>query len=153
MRADMVVAYVRDLLGRLTGEVPQFDQDGDLPVHFEGATFYVRVVGSNPVVQVFSVAVAGVSPSPELHTALNEINTHLHFARAFHVQGQVLMEHEIWGEDVNPANYAHACRNVAQATDVFGEELAQRFGGSARFEESKTDAYRAQPDNVAGPYL
>lgn len=153
MRRDMVEAYVRDLLGRLTGEVPQFDDDGDLPVHVRGATFYVRVVGGNPVVQVFSVAVADIDASPELHTALNEINTQLQFARAFHVQRQVLMEHEIWGEDVNPANFAHACGNVANATDVFGGPLAEKFGGSTRFEASKTAAYEPDRTNVVGPYL
>lgn len=149
--------YVRDLLERLTGVRPDPDHDGDLPVVFDGAQFFVRVVGPvDPWVQVFSVAVAEVDPTPELMTELNAINCELRFARAFHVGTQVLIETEIWADDVNPANFSHACRNVARATDAFGPSIRETFGGCAVFEESKTDEYAQDKLAVgfaAGPYL
>jgi hypothetical protein len=157
MRPDVAYVYVRDLLERLTGERPNPDQDGDLPVQFEGARFFVRVVGStDPWVQVFSVAVAEVEPTPDLMNRLNEINGDLRFARAFHVAGQVLIETEIWADDVNPANFHHACRNVAGATDLYGTGIREDFGGLTPFEESKTDDYGQGKLTVgftAGPYL
>jgi hypothetical protein len=152
VRSDMVVSYVRDLLETLTGSRPVPDQDGDLPVTFGGAQFYVRVIGDGqPVVQVFSVAVAELAASADLHTALNDMNTQLRFARTFHVADQVLVEHDIWGEDVNPANFRHACRNVAGATDFLGPRLVEQFGGVPRFEQSKTADY--VPEERVGMYL
>ena len=154
MRRDMVVSYVRDLLGSIVGERPEPDQDGDLPVPYLGAQFYVRIVGEDPVVQVFAVAVADVDASPELHAALNAINADLHFARAFHVASQVLVEHEIWGTDVNPANLEHACRHVASGADYYGKLLARDFGGRPVFEEQKQPDYEASSARVGyGQYL
>lgn len=157
MRPDATVAYVRDLLERITGTRPAPDQDGDLPVVWDGAQFYVRVVGSSdPWVQVFSIALADVEPSLELMAHLNDINAQLRFARMFHVQQQVLIETEIWSDDVNPANFHHACRNVAGATDAYSKALHEAFGGRLAFEESKTDQYEPSSMPVgfaAGPYL
>ncbi len=138
MRLDMVHAYVRDLLERLCGARSVPDQDGDYPVTCFGALFYVRVTNpSDPVVQVFSVAVDDIAGSAELYEAINKVNVRLRFARAFHVQGQVLIESEIWACELNPANFEHACRNVAAATDEHGTDLITRFGGIPRFELSK----------------
>ena len=119
MRPDVAFVYVRDLIERMTGARPEPDHDGDLPVHLHGAQFFVRIVGPvNPWVQVFSVAVAELKPTPELMSMLNEINSHIHFARAFHVGSQVIIESEIWADDVTPANFLYACQNVAAATDA-----------------------------------
>ena len=110
MHRDMVVSYTRDLLEQITGERPEPDQDGDLPIEFGGACFYVRVDGpTDPVVQIFSVVLADLEANPELHGALNDINANMRFARAFHVQQQVLIESEIWGSDLNMTNFQHAC--------------------------------------------
>lgn len=151
MRPDVAFVYVRDLIERMTGSRPEPDQDGDLPVHLHGAQFYVRVVGPvNPWVQVFSVAVADLAPTPALMSVLNEINSHIHFARAFHVGSQVIIESEIWADDVTPANFLYACQNVAAATDAFAPRIVSEFGGRALFEESKTEAYE-QGELPLGP--
>ena len=44
MRPDVVYAYVRELLTTMSGERP--DPDGDLPVRYRGAQFFVRITGS-----------------------------------------------------------------------------------------------------------
>ena len=120
MRPDIAFVYVRELLTTITGVRPEQDSDGDLPVRFNGAQFFVRIVGTtNPWVQVFSVAVTGLDPSPELFQELNDINAKMRFARAFFVNGQVPIESEIWADDVNPSNFHHACANIADATDAF----------------------------------
>lgn len=151
MRADVAFVYVRDLIERMTGTRPEPDSDGDLPVHFHGAQFFVRVVGApNPWVQVFSVAVSDIPDSPGLMSRLNEINSYVHFARAFHVRAQVIIEAEIWAEDVAPANFLFACQNIAAATDAFAPTLQKSFGGRMTFEESKTDAYQ-QGELPLGP--
>jgi hypothetical protein len=142
MRPDVAFVYVRDLIERMTGTRPEPDQDGDLPVHFHGALFFVRIVGPvNPWVQVFSVAVADLEPSPELMSLLNNINSRIHFARAFHLNTQVIIEAELWADDVTPENFLYACQNVAGATDAFSPAILKAFGGRPLFEQSKTEAY------------
>lgn len=145
MRPDPTRSYVRDLLETMTGVRPDYDADGDLPVAYEGAQFYVRVQGEDAVVQVFAVVLADVEISPGLLGALNGINAESQFARAFHVADQVLIEHEIWADDVNPANFGYACRAVAAASDRFGRQLHESFGGTPRFENSKTPEYSPPP--------
>lgn len=143
MHRDMVVSYTRDLLQQLTGERPEPDHDGDLPIQYGGASFYVRVEGaSDPVVQVFAVVLADLESSPDLLGALNDINTQLKFARAFYVQNQLLIESEIWGSDLNMSNFHYACKNVAISTDAHGNALLKAFGGTPRFEMSKKQTYR-----------
>jgi len=140
---EMVVSYTRDLLEQLTGHRPEPDQDGDLPIEYGGALFYVRIDGpTDPVVQIFSVVLADLVVHPDLHAALNEINSLLRFARVFQIGGQVLIESEIWGIDLNMTNFEHACRNVAIATDTHGKALLSAFGGTPRFELSKKQTYR-----------
>lgn len=53
----------------------------------------------------------------------------MQFTRAFHVRRQVLVETEIWGWDVNPADVCHACLNVAGATHANARTLQEEFGG------------------------
>ena len=54
LRTDMVRAYVESLLERLIGaQQVSPDGDGDYPVRYQNALYYVRLVGDlNPVVQV-----------------------------------------------------------------------------------------------------
>lgn len=159
MHPDVAFVYVRDLIERMTGEKPEPDADGDLAVRFEGALFFVRIVGPvgyiDPWVQVFSVAVSDIETSPELMVALNEVNRDLRFARAFHVGNQILIEAELWADDITPENFQQACRNVAGATEAFAPDLVKSFGGTLEFHESKTEENApAKPRGaVPGPYL
>jgi len=137
----MVRAYVESLLERLIGaQQVSPDADGDYPVRYQNALYYVRLVGElNPVVQVFSVAVNGVAPTPALFKELNAINSSIKFARIFWVREQVLIESEIVGEGVEPADFDNACRAVATITDHYGPLLVERFGGKTAFADEKTE--------------
>ena len=137
----MVRAYVESMLERLIGaQKVSPDDDGDYPVRYRNALYYVRLVGDvNPVVQVFSVAVSGVTPSAELFEELNSINSAIKFARAFWVREQVLIETELVGEGVQPADFDNVCRAVPRITDHYGPLIAERFGGKTAFADEKTE--------------
>ena len=161
VRADMVRAYVESLLERLIGaQQVSPDDDGDYPVRYRNALYYVRLVGDvDPVVQVFSVAVSGVAPTAALFKELNTINSTIKFARAFWVREQVLVETELVGESVEPADFDNACQAVATITDHYGPRLAEKFGGKTAFADEKTktatETAAAAADEVArtGQYL
>ena len=152
----MVRAYIESLLERLTGNervVP--DDDGDYPVRYRHALYYVRVLGDvDPSVQVFSVALAGVDGSPELYEELNTINSNIRFARAFWVRGQVLVEADLVAEGIDPPDFDNACLAVARITDHYAPLLAERFGGKTAFADEKDDAAAAEPPpGPTGQYL
>jgi hypothetical protein len=152
MRRDVITAYVEKLLAVLT-DAPQVspDRDGDYPVRFGNALYYVRLVGDGEAdVHVFAVAVDGVERSPELFAELNDINCRIRFARVFHVGGQVLVETDIVGDAIDPRGFSNACHVVASATDTIGTELAKKYGGRTAFEDDKEPGYEPPP---TGMYL
>lgn len=150
---EMVRSHVETLIERLTDSPNKatVDDDGDYPLQYRKAKYYVRVAKpQKPVVQVFSVAVADVELSDGLARALNEINCDLSFCRTFWVRGQVLFESEHLGESIGESDFNECVQNVAAASDYFGPRLAEGFGGQLVFEESKEPDY--QPP-LTGLYL
>ena len=91
----MVVSYTRDLLEQLTGARPEPDNDGDLPIEYGGASFYVRIDGpTDPVVQIFSVVLADLEANPDLHGALNDINFEDLIEKMMHSQSDLRIKIE-----------------------------------------------------------
>src|SRR3954466_10844053 len=96
----MVTSHIETLIERVTGvEKATPDEDGDYPVRYKDARYYVRVAGNDerPIVRVFSTVVDVIEPSPDLYEAINDINSRLGFCRCFWVENQVLIETEHLG--------------------------------------------------------
>jgi hypothetical protein len=148
VRAEMVRAYVETLLERLTGnEKVVADKDGDYPVRYKDALYFVRLVGEvDPVVQVFATAVTGIPSTPALLEQLNEINSSIRFARVFWVHEQVLVEADLIGSTVDPEEMDSACRAVATITDHFGPLIAQAHGGKTAFADEKKEPAGSSED-------
>ena len=142
---QMVSAYLESVIEQLTGvdkAVP--DHEGDYAVEVGGARFWARVDGNDPaIVRVYSTVLVGLEPTPELYEALNDINTRMAFLRAFVVHGTVLFEHEHLGTSMDAEEFANSIRTIASASDFFGPQLHQQFGGEQKFQESKTEEYQA----------
>jgi hypothetical protein len=153
--AEMVTSHVETLIERLTGvEKARADHDGDYPIRYRNALYFVRVTQpGRPVVQVFSIAVDDVPLTTALTRDLNEINSKLHFCRTFWVLGQVLIEAEHLGATLSEADFDECAFNVAEATDAFASELARQHGGRLAFDEAKTPEYTPPADEVPGCYL
>ncbi len=144
-KVDMVRAYTESLLKQIvdTDEIMR-DGDGDYPVRYKSALYFVRIdPGSNddPVVQIFAIALAEIEATPELLEQLNVINSRLRFARTFWVQHQVLIESEMIGDDLSLAGFSNACEIVGSAADYFGPRLAEQFGGKTAFADEQDSDY------------
>jgi hypothetical protein len=155
VRADMVRSYVETLLEQLSGsDKIKPDDDGDYPVRFRQALYYVRLVGdTHPVVQIFSVALSGIPTSPELLAVLNELNSDIRFARVFWVREQVLVEADLIGSTLDPEEFNNACRAVATITDGIGPKLAAQFGGKTAFADEKQGEAPPEDRAMTGLYL
>ena len=155
-RADMVHAYAESLLEQvLKTDRVRPDKDGDYPVVYKSAQYYVRIdAGQNddPVVQVFAKVLADVTPRAELFEQLNEINTQLRFARIFWVRDQVLVESEMPGMALSLEGLVNACNTVGGAADYFGPRLAEVFEEKSAFAVEKGPDYE-EPESWPGQYL
>jgi hypothetical protein len=142
LRRDVITAYVEKLLGAQTGsDRVVADGDGDYPVRFGSALYYVRLLGEpDPDVQVFAVALGDVPESPELLAELNEINSRIRFARIFHVRKEVLVETDLVGESVDPLGFRTACEAVGDVADKVGATLVKKYGGRRAVDAASDDA-------------
>jgi hypothetical protein len=119
------------------------DPDGDYVITFGGARFYARLQNeTRTIVQIFSVVAADLPPTSELYVYLNDLNANLENVRAFHILNQVLFEAEIKVEGLNIDSFSFACEYVALASDDFGPELVETFGGKPRWESNKQLNYK-----------
>jgi len=142
MGLDASVEIFENLLGAISDDPMKRDPDGDYVITYGGAKFYARLIGEvRPVLQVFSVIATDLPPIPELYLYLNNLNSNIHFVRAFHFDDQVLIESEINIHELS-ANHFHAiCRYIAEASDAIGAELVQTFGANPRWQLGKKSNY------------
>ena len=151
---QMVSAYLESVIEQLTGiEKAEPDHEGDYSVELGGARYWARVDGTDPaIVRVYSTVLMGLEPTPDLYEALNDINARMAFLRAFMVQGMVIFEHEHLGLSMDVEEFANSISTIASASDFFGPQLHEQFGGVQGFHESKTEEYEA-PDVDHPGYL
>lgn len=164
MRIDQARAYVEDLLEKMLGlERLYRDPDGDYPVRYADAGYYVRIIGiPEPVVQVFSTPVVKVDPTESLFAELNSINTQISFARVFWIAGQVLVETEVLAESLDRQSFENACVCVGELSMKWAPELLERHGGEPGY-SWQPETSKAGPDSSTpgagisrgsvGPYL
>ena len=127
------------------------DPDGDYPIRYRSALYFVRIVPARkPVVQIFSIAVDDVQLTDSLARELNEINARLHFCRAFWIRGQILVEAEYLGGSLTEADFDECALHVAEATDASAKGLAERHGGRLVFETSKEPSYASPAEERIG---
>ena len=158
MRIDQARAYVEDLLERMLGvERLVSDDDGDYPVRYREASYYVRLVQRREaVVQIFSTPVIEVEMTPALLEDLNTIDGEISFARAFWVRGQVLIETEVLADSLDLETFENSCSAVGQVSLRHGPTLHECHGGQLRFLERPEDEERTVATGNAvgiGQYL
>lgn len=155
MNGEMVESYLRDLIANLTDSPrPDWDSDGDLPVAYKGSRCFARVIraGDELIVQTFSI-VSDVEYTQELGDVLNELNRMLVFVRAFHANGQILLENDIFAHDLNGYTLSRALTFLAVTTTDFGPQLVEKFGGTARFDPQIVDQPVETQEEAPGLYL
>lgn len=163
MRSDMILSYVRDLIEDMLGHRPVPTVDSELQVTNGSSVFFFRVdQPSDPLVKVWTIAACDLALTPELLCVLNEMNQKIQFARAFWINSQLFIESEIWGCDVNPANFQFACSNVQSVTNEYGPRVISELGGHAWIDSlAQTEDHRSELTvrdtsndiETVGPYL
>ena len=111
------------------------DEDGDYAIPVGSALVYVHVGGDRlPLIAIFSSILTDVDATPGLFTALNDINRRIRFARAFWVNGTIVVATELAAVDVSARQISFACMQLGSLADHLDDMLHGRFGGGVAFE-------------------
>lgn len=133
VKREMVVAYVDNLLKRLTGnDELKRDSDGDWPFNLKSSVMFVRVTAdAEPIVRVWGVGAKDVPASEKLFTLLNGINHDIQFARAFWAkEGTIFIATELVGESIDAEELDTALQRVASGIEFFGHKIIDVCGGN-----------------------
>ena len=109
------------------------EPNGDIPVRFGSAVVTVQVIDNPPRVRIVAPLLWGVSESPELLRAVNQINLHTLYGRAIWTGNQVVMAIDVPAAGITADAVSFACYAIGSAADHFDEELHKNFGGESMF--------------------
>lgn len=133
-----VESVVREYLEIPEGGELKKDDDGDIPIRWGSAIYYVRLVDRDPVlVRVFSVVLRGVELSHELLQELNETNQNVVSARVFWADGDIVASLELPAETLDAGDFSYAAWAVGSLADWADTELQPRFGGEKMLEDEE----------------
>ncbi|MBP9115343.1 MAG: YbjN domain-containing protein [Acidimicrobiia bacterium] len=144
---ERVYAMVREYLQVPEGEQLRMDADGDIPIRWGSALYYVRLLDKSPtLVQIFCVVLRNVASSHELLEEINIINEGIVSARMFWAESNVIAASELLADQLDQEELSHACWSVGSLADWADTELHEQFGGEMVFPDDAPEDKNAVPD-------
>jgi hypothetical protein len=141
-RADVLRPYVEKTLKELL-ETDNLiiDEDGDVPIRWGSAMYYVRLLDREvPLVRLFATLVRGVKKNAKLLGLINQINTEIAMARVYWIENDVVVSTELVAETLDKIELDQACRNIGWIADTYDTKLKDEVGGEMSFADEKPDA-------------
>jgi len=111
----------------------QLDDDGDIPLSSGAAQLYVRVQRDAPVVSVFGPTIWDIGSPLDILETVNELNSHLRFARAFWNGRGVILAAEVPGDPLDHDDLWNTVMTVADLVASHAPKLQERYGGQVPF--------------------
>ncbi len=140
-------SMVREYMQIPEGEVLRVDEDGDIPIRWESALYYVRLLDKvPPMLQVFCVVLRNVPKTPELLEELNIINEGIVSSRVFWADGNVIAACELLAEQLDQEELAHSCWAVGSLAAWADTELHEQFGGEMVYPDDAPEDKNALPE-------
>ncbi|MGH8993639.1 MAG: T3SS (YopN, CesT) and YbjN peptide-binding chaperone 1 [Acidimicrobiia bacterium] len=134
VRSEVIRPYLEKLLSEMLGQGVTPDESGAYPIRTGTGGYFVSLDDSGaPLVRVWTPLALDVRKSAKLLDLLNQLNVGATGARAFWVDGQVVVATEMVAETLHPQDLHLACGTVGEAAERFGPQLAAQFGGRTLF--------------------
>ena len=150
VRSEVIRPYLEKLLSEMLGQGVAPDETGAYPIRTASGGYYVSLDDSGaPMVRVWTSLALDVRKSAKLLDTLNQLNVGATGARAFWVDGQVVVATEMVAETLHPQDLYLACGTVGEAAERFGPQLAAQFGGRTPFTPPATPAEEETPAAAA----
>jgi hypothetical protein len=128
--AAMVDTYLHRLLDeRFAEDLDERDDVYWVPLACGARVRVVPGQGHALRVEVAAPVALDVHDGPELLEALNDINLGLPYGRVYLVDGAVVVEHTVAGEDLTGDDVDNALRFVSWVVDRYGVAVVDDFGG------------------------
>ncbi len=124
--AEQVALVVSELID---GDDIVYDSDGDIPIRFGTAQVYVRASKDQPVVDVFSILLGGVRPTPAVMEAVNDLNRQYRFTTALFHEDALLLRRSVPGSPFVASHLLEAIAIVGHLSDEIDEPLQAKLGG------------------------
>ena len=159
VRSEVIRPYLEKLLSEMLGQGVSADETGAYPIRTGTGGYFVSLDDTGaPMVRVWTPLALDVRKSAKLLDCLNQLNVGATGARAFWVDGQVVVATEMVAETLHPQDLHLACGTVGEAAERFGPQLAAQFGGRTLFppalapaEEEAPAPVTAEPEVLALP--
>ena len=135
--AEMLRPYVEKLLTEwLQTDKLIIDDDGDVPIHYNSALYYVSLLDREPpLVRVWSIVLRNIKKTPELLDAINEANTTILECRMFWYDDEVRLSGEILAEELQKEELIELCDAISKLADEYDDKLKEKFGGELGYTE------------------
>ncbi|GAB93038.1 T3SS (YopN, CesT) and YbjN peptide-binding chaperone 1 [Gordonia rhizosphera] len=134
--------WLSDTLEPVLGHVPEFDDDGDLPIQFDTGTVFVTVDDDDDLIEIFSPVVADIGKTDYAAFVVHALN-HSYPILKFALHGKMLMLRAYLYAD--PPVEAHLfrcldeCRTVFQDAQEIADDVSGRLAWSPEPESSTDD--------------
>lgn len=152
VRSEVIRPYLEKLLSEMLGQGVSPDETGAYPIRTGSGGYYVSLDDSGaPMVRVWTPLALDVRKSAKLLDTINQLNVGATGARAFWVDGQVVVATEMVAETLHPQDLHVACGTVGDAAERFGPQLAAQFGGRTLFTLSSPTVEEEAPAPAPAP--
>ena len=139
-KRDVLRPYVHQVVREYLGLEPEIalevDDDGDVPIRWGSALYYVSILDRDPVlVRVWSIVLRSVDHSDELLAELNDINASIVAGRVFFKEDRLIAATELRADTMDRGELEFACWAIGSLADWIDTTLAVRFGGTKHFDD------------------
>jgi hypothetical protein len=152
VRSEVIRPYLEKLLSEMLGQGVSPDETGAYPIRTGTGGYFVSLDDTGaPMVRIWTPLALDVRKSAKLLETLNHLNVGATGARAFWVDGQVVVATEMVAETLHPQDLQLACGTVGEAAERFGPQLAAQFGGRTLFPPTVAAAEEETPARASAP--
>jgi hypothetical protein len=151
---DHLVALVDGALVQVFGAVPVRDEDGDIPVPYNSTLLFIRVRDDDPVIELFSFVVRGVTDRESARVEVGILNRDLKFIKFVANEDWIFAQIQVPAYPFVPMQLRSMLHYMSTTLDEIDDDLAVRTGGRRALEPEEPaadpESQRLPPSGRAG---
>ena len=113
-----------------------YDSDGDIGIRYGSAAAFVRLIGDQPHIRIYSPILNDVEENPDMFARLNDINANETLMRFYFRNGVIYGASDISAAPYVSAHVVQALAHFCEIADGMDSLLQGEFGGRTAFIES-----------------
>ncbi|HSE70688.1 MAG TPA: hypothetical protein VLA97_08010 [Nocardioidaceae bacterium] len=135
--ADDLRGFVDAALVPLFGDVPEKDEDGDIPVPWGSSLVFVRVNDDVPMVELFGVLADDISDVERARIEVGILNRDVRFIKFLLIDRRVIAQVQLPAAPFAPEHLRTMLVAMSHKLDQIDDDLVARIGGRRAFEPAE----------------